>query len=326
MNPLLAEARRVLEIEAHAIHSLKERLGDVFLAAVNMLRECQGKVVVSGIGKSGHIARKMASTLSSTGTPALYLHPAESSHGDLGVITDKDVIVILSYGGENSETNDLIRFASRENLPLIALTGRMDSSLARSSTIVLDVSVEKEACPLGLAPTASAIATLAMADALAMAVVKCRGFNEEDFARFHPGGALGRRLLTRVEDLMHTGDSLPLVSVDSPIREVIAEMTGKEVRGVAGVVDAQGCLVGIVTDGDVRRRLEKTNDPLNETARDLMSHQPKTVDQKELAERALLLMEKYRIQTLFVLDQLSPSPLRPVGLIHLQDLLSARVR
>jgi arabinose-5-phosphate isomerase len=326
VHPILSEAHRVFDIEAQAILDLKENLAEEFVLAVEMLSQCKGKVVVSGIGKSGHVARKLASTLSSTGTPSVFLHPSESSHGDLGLISDGDVIILMSYGGENNENSDLIRFAVRQNIPLIAITGRRQSSLAESANVVLDISVKKEACPLGLAPTASSTATLAMADALAMAVLKQRGFGENDFARLHPGGTLGRRLLTRVKDVMHTGDTLPLVNIDTAVREVIAEMTRKEVRGVAGVIDSHGNLIGIVTDGDVRRRLEKSSDPLNETARDLMSTQPKTIDQDELAERALFVMEQFLIQTLFVVDKSAERTTRPVGLVHLQDLLRAKVR
>lgn len=321
----LEEAARVLDIEARAILSLKSRLGDAFVKALDLLYACEGKVVVTGMGKSGQVGRKIASTMASTGSPAVFMHPAESSHGDLGVVSQKDVILAISYGGETPELQDVLKFAARKGIPLIACTGKQTSSLAKAADVVLDISVEEEACPLGLAPTASSTATLALGDALAMALLKRRGFKEEDFAEYHPGGSLGRRLLTRVEDVMHTGESLPLVKADTNMREVLAIMTRKEVRGVAGVVDDKDNLIGIVTDGDVRRRLEKSLNPLDDTAKNIMSHNPKTVDAGELAEKALFMMEQFTIQTLFVVRRSSPQPNRPVGLLHLQDLIRAKL-
>ncbi len=322
----LEEAGRVLDIEARAIQSLKGRLGESFVKAVDLIMGCEGKVVVTGMGKSGHIGRKIASTMASTGTPAVFLHPAESSHGDLGVVGLKDVIIAISNGGETPELQDVIRFSARKGLPLIGITGAMKSTLARASTVVLDISVDEEACPLGLAPTASSTATLALGDALAMCLLKRRGFKEEDFAEYHPGGSLGRRLLTRVEDVMHTGDGLALVQLDTNMREVIAFMTRKEVRGVAGVLDEQQNLIGVITDGDIRRRLEKSKNPLEDTAQDIMSRNPKTVDAGELAEKALFMMEQFTIQTLFVVRRSSAQSHKPVGLLHLQDLIKARLR
>ncbi len=322
----LEEASRVFDIEAGAIQSLKARLGDSFVRAVDLLHGCEGKVVITGMGKSGQIGRKIASTMASTGTPALFLHPAESSHGDLGMVAHKDLIIAISYGGETPELQDVLRFAARKGLRLIGITGKPKSSLAQVADVVLDVSVDEEACPLGLAPTASSTATLALGDALAMCLLRRRGFKEEDFAEYHPGGSLGRRLLTRVEDVMHIGDGLPLVVLDTNMREVLALMTRKEVRGVAGVTDEGGNLIGVVTDGDIRRRLEKSHNPLEDRAKDIMSRNPKTVDVSELAEKALFMMEQFSIQTLFVVRRSSPNPHRPVGLLHLQDLIKARLR
>lgn len=331
----LEDATRVLEIEARALDRLRERLQNepqskAFVEAVNLVAACRGKVIVAGMGKSGLIGRKIAATLSSTGTPSFFLHPAESSHGDLGMVAGDDVVIAISYSGEVPELEALLRYVARKNLPLIAVTGKPGSTLGRAGSVVLDVGVLEEACPMGLAPTASTTATLALGDALAVATLNRKGFRQEDFAEFHPGGSLGRRLLTRVGDVMHRGEALPIVKLDTPMREVLAAMTQKEVRGVAGVVDENGLLVGIVTDGDLRRRLEKSLNPLDDKARDLMSLAPKTVDVQELAERALFMMEQFKIQTLFVVDRGSKKAGRPVGapvgLLHLQDLLQAKLR
>lgn len=322
----IAEAQRVLSIEANAIMALRDRLDGHFTQALDLLVECKGKVIVTGIGKSGHIGRKIAATLSSTGTPAAFMHPAEASHGDLGLVETKDLVIGISYGGEAQELQDLLRYCVRKGIKLIAMTAKLQSSLAKAATVVLDVGVKEEACPLGLAPTASSTCTLALGDALAMALLKRRGFKEEDFAEFHPGGALGRRLLTRVEDVMHGGESLAVVKPETGMRDVLALMTQKEVRGVAGVIDAGNNLIGIITDGDIRRRLEKSHNPLDEKAQDLMSKNPKTVDSQELAEKALFMMEQFRIQTLFVVRADSNQPNQPVGILHLQDLLRAKIR
>lgn len=322
----IEEGRRVLQIEAQSILDTAERLNGSFERSVQMILDCSGKVIVSGIGKSGQIARKMASTLSSTGTPALYLHPAESSHGDMGVIGRQDLVIAFSYGGESSELAPLLGYLARKNIPLIAFTGKGESSLARAAREVLDISVREEACPLGLAPTSSSTVSLALADALSMAILKRRGFQKEDFAEFHPGGSLGRKLTLRVKDVMHAGDSLPLVSPQEDMKRVISLMTSKDVRGVAGVVDEQEGLVGIITDGDIRRRLEKSTNPLLEKAVDVMSKNPKTIDCNELAEKAAFLMQQFKIDRLFAIDRMSPKPHKPVGLIHFQDLLNAGIR
>jgi arabinose-5-phosphate isomerase len=325
-NTDLEEAARVLDIEACAITALKKRLDDRFLKALDTLYACEGKVVITGMGKSGQIGRKIASTMSSTGTPAIFLHPAESSHGDLGVVGPKDVIIAISYGGESPELQDVLKFAARKGIKLVAMTGKVGSSLGKAADVTLDISVDEEACPLQLAPTASSTATLALGDALAMTLMKRRGFKEQDFAEYHPGGSLGRRLLTRVADVMHAGNSLPLVKPGTAMREVLALMTQKEVRGVAGVVDESANLIGVITDGDIRRRLEKSENPLQGQALDMMSKNPKTIDKSELAEKAAFMMEQFTIQTLFVVDRSSAQPAKPVGLLHLQDLLKAKIR
>jgi arabinose-5-phosphate isomerase len=319
----IEEARRVLSIEAQAIMTLVDRLDDRFSAAVDLICDCQGKIVVAGMGKSGHVGRKIAATLSSTGTPALFLHPAESSHGDLGVIGEQDCLLVISYGGGSQELNDLISFVSRKGLPMIAMTGNLESQLARAATQTLDISVKEEACPLKLAPTSSSTATLALGDALAMATLKKKGFQEQDFAEFHPGGTLGRRLLTRVQDIMHDNGGLPVVADTDSMVTVVGKMTGGDVRGVAGLTNSTGHLVGVITDGDIRRHLEKNKNPLNAEVKDLMSSSPKTIDPNELAVKALFIMEQFSIQSLFVVD---PATQKPSGLIHLQDLIKAKIR
>ncbi len=325
MNRDLEEAKRVFDIEAQAILDLKSKVSDNFIAALDILKACTGKVIITGMGKSGIIARKIAATLSSTGTPAIYVHPAESSHGDLGMIAKGDAIVALSYSGETSELGHLISYAARKGIPLIAFTGKTGSALGQAATCVLDVGVKEEACPLGLAPTASTTATLAMGDALAVALLKRRGFKSEDFAEYHPSGSLGARLLTRVKDLMHTGEELALVGRDEDMKSVIGKMTAKHVRGIAGVIDHEGRLMGTITDGDLRRRLDKSVNPLQEKAADIMSLNPKLIDINEMAERALFVMENHSIQSLFVVES-SRSSDKPVGLLHLQDLLKAKIR
>lgn len=318
-------ARKVFDVEAQAILALKERLGDSFLKAIQLIKECRGKVVMTGIGKSGIIARKIASTMSSTGTPAVYLHPAESSHGDLGMIVNEDLVIAISYGGETPELMNILTTSVRKGIPLIAMTGNLKSDLALRATIALDVKVNKEACPLGLAPTASSTATLAMGDALAMAVLEAKGFAAEDFALNHPGGGLGFKL-SRIQDIMHTGKAMPILQKNSPMKQVLAIMSQGEVRGAAGVIDEHGDLIGIITDGDIRRMLESAVDPLQGQARDLMTQNPRTIDAQEIAEKALFLMEQFRINLLFVVDKSADRPKKPVGVIHIQDMIRAKVR
>lgn len=327
MNPnVISLAKKVLDVEANAILALQERIDTQFLEAVGLIKSMEGKLVTTGIGKSGQIARKLASTFSSTGTTSVFLHAAESSHGDLGLIAKGDVVLAISYGGEAVELNSILDYCSRKDIPVIAITGQMSSTLAKASRFALNVHVSKEACPLGLAPTASSTASLAMGDALAMCVLQEKGISPEEFAEYHPGGSLGAKLLTRVKDVMHVGDSLPLVTKDVPFRKVLSIMTHKDVRGAAGIVDENGDLIGVITDGDIRRRLERNEDPLSGTAQDLMTLNPRTIDSNELAEKALFLMEQFKIQMVFVLDKSSAKPKNPAGILHIQDLLKARVR
>lgn len=319
----LLEARRVLENEAQAILDLSKKLNSKFSEAMDLLIQCKGKIVLSGIGKSGHIARKISSTLSSTGSPSFFVHPAESSHGDMGMISKNDLVILISNSGGSNEIKDIISYVSRNNIPLIAMTAKAESDLAKAANIVLDISVKEEACPMGLAPTTSTTVSLALGDAIAMALLKRKGFQRDNYAEYHPGGSLGRKLLTKVKDVMHTGESLPLVQPDTLVKDVISAMTRKEVRGIAGVINENDQLLGVITDGDIRRRLDKTANPLTDLAKDLMSTNPKTILADELAEKALFVMEQFSIQSLFVI---SPESKKPVGILHLQDLLKASIR
>lgn len=324
-SKIIETAKMVFEIEAQALLALREKVDESFVRATELIANCQGTVVLTGIGKSGQIARKIASTLTSTGTPAVFLHPSESSHGDMGLLRSSDVVIAISYGGNSLELQSILSFVARKNLPLIAMTGHLQSELAQKAQVVLDVKVAKEACPLGLAPTASSTACLAMGDALAMAVLEKKGFRSEDFGEIHPGGGLGFKL-SRVRDLMHSGASLPVLQETTPMKQVVTVMSRGDVRGAAGVVNAADELMGIVTDGDIRRRLDQAEDPLAGTAAQLMTKNPRTIDASEIAERALFLMEQFRIQVLFVLDKESQTPKKPIGVLHIQDLLRAKVR
>ena len=319
-SDVVRQARRVLALEAEGIAAVSNRLDERFERAVDILAGCRGKVVVTGMGKSGLICRKIAATLASTGTPAAFLHAAEALHGDFGVVGKHDVVLALSHSGDTEEIVRLLPLIKRLDLPLIAITGDGRSTLGRAADVALDASVPEEACPLGLAPTASTTAALALGDALAVALFQRNGFSEEDFAVLHPAGSLGRRLL-KVEDLMHVGDSMPLVPPAASLADTLHEMTGKRL-GVTGVVELDGALVGIITDGDLRRGLGRTTDVSGLTAAKLMTRQPKTIDGKALAARAVADMERYSITTLFILD---PGTRRPLGIIHLHDLLKAGV-
>ncbi|MBF0147409.1 MAG: KpsF/GutQ family sugar-phosphate isomerase [Magnetococcales bacterium] len=325
---MLDTARRTLSLEARAIDTMAARLDERFVRAVELLHDCRGRVVVTGMGKSGLIGQKIAATLSSTGTPSFYLHPAEGSHGDLGMLTRQDCIIALSNSGETVELIAIMPVIKRLGITLIGLLGRMDSTLARMSDLVLDVSVEREACPLGLAPTSSTTAALAMGDALAVSLLEKRGFNAEQFALFHPGGNLGKRLLLTVKDLMHTGSRIPLVAEHENGREAILEMTEKRF-GMTGVINSKRQLVGIITDGDLRRHLERGNALLTQQAGELMTPQPKTIAPDALAVEALRKMEEKKITSLFVRperDHRNPDPIdcdTVVGVIHLHDLLQA---
>ena len=316
----LEHGKRVLDIEARAIASLVDRLDDRFTQAVELLFACSGKVVVSGMGKSGLIGQKIAATLASTGTPAFFLHPAEGIHGDLGMLARHDTVIALSNSGETDEVLKLLPFVKRLNIPVIALTGRVQSSLAKNSDVTLDVSVSEEACPMGLAPTASTTAMLAMGDALAIALLQKRGLKEEDFAQFHPGGALGRRLLLTVKDLMHQGDAIPCVQSDATVHDALLEMTTKKL-GMTTVLDDERRLFGVMTDGDLRRCLEKGIDLSAAHVRDLASRSPKTITPDALAARAVQNMEKFSITSLVVLDERGSV----VGVIHLHDLLKSGI-
>jgi arabinose-5-phosphate isomerase len=313
-------ARRVLSIEAAAITALAHRLDGRFDRAVDLLAACSGKVVVTGMGKSGIICRKIAATLTSTGTPALFLHAAEAAHGDAGVFVKGDAVVALSSSGETDELVRLLPIVKRLDVPLIALTGDSTSALARAADVVLDVSVAEEACPLGLAPTASTTAALALGDALAVALFERKGFSADDFAQLHPAGVLGRRFL-KVEDLMHQGEAVPLVRATTPFHDTLLEITGKRL-GVTGVVDDDGALVGVITDGDLRRALEKVDDIRRTVAVEIMTANPKTIAGPALAAQAVAVMERYSITSLFVL---STGSRKPAGIIHLHDLLKAGV-
>ncbi len=313
-------AKKVFEIEADAIKSLSSRLNADFEKAVDIILETAGKIVVTGIGKSGIICKKIASTFASTGTPAFFLHPAEGIHGDLGMLTKNDTVIAISNSGETDEMIKIIPVIKRLGIKMISMAGSKDSTLAKAGDVFIDISVKEEACPLGLAPTASTTATLAMGDAIAVALLKKRGFNEEDFAMLHPGGLLGRRLLTRVENLMHTDNGIPLVNINASMKDAILEMTAKRL-GITGVIDDDENLKGIITDGDLRRALEKGNNILDKMACDVMSKNPKKIEKTELAESALRKMEEYSITTLFVFERGSENI--PVGIIHLHDLLKA---
>ena len=308
-------ARKVLEIEAEAIRELIPRLDASFDRAVEILLACSGRVVTTGMGKSGIIAQKLSATLSSTGTPSLFLHPAEAIHGDLGRIAPGDVVVAISYSGETQEIAALLPALKRLGAPMVALTGSPRSTLALSADVHLDVSIREEACPLGLAPTASTTAALAMGDAMAMALLERRGFTVDDFAGLHPGGQIGRKLL-RIEDLMHAGEHVPRVERATIMRDVMFEMTRKRL-GMTTVVDEQGRLLGMISDGDLRRQLEKHGYTLLErTAEECMTRDPVTIDRRELATAALARMEQRKITSLPVVDEQG----RVEGVVHLHDL------
>ena len=317
----IALARQVLTTEAAAITALTTRLGAPFVEAIALVLQCRGRVVVSGIGKSGHVARKLAATLASTGTPAFFVHPAEASHGDLGMITQDDIVVMLSNSGETDELTLLTPHLKRQGATLIAITGNEKSSLAQSADVHLDAAVDAEACPLGLAPTASTTAMLALGDALALALLDARGFEVEDFARAHPGGALGRKLLTRVVDIMRTGRDLPIVPAAATLAQAIVEMSGKGM-GMTAVVDAQGAIAGIFTDGDLRRCLDRVHDITGTPISAVMTRTPRIIEASRLAIDCVETMETPpKVSQLLVVDPAG----KLVGAVHLHDLFRARV-
>jgi len=317
---LLTSARRALRIEAQAVESLGPRLNKSFADACRVCLACEGRMVVTGIGKSGHIARKIAATFASTGTPAFFLHPAEASHGDLGMITRTDGVLAISNSGETRELILLLPHLKRLGLPLITMTGNGNSTLALASTVVLDVSVPEEACPLNLAPTASTTATLAMGDALAVALLDARGFTEQDFARSHPGGILGRRLVLHVEDVMRKGNDLPRVNAETPLGEGLLEMSRKGL-GMTVIVDGNDHVLGVFTDGDLRRALDGQLDVHSAVMSDVMTSHPKTIGPRELAAEGAHLMELFRITVLPVVDASG----KLVGAFNVHDLLRAGV-
>lgn len=313
---ILEDGKRVLDIEARAVHALVDRMDESFAKAVELLHACKGKVVVTGMGKSGLIGQKIAATLASTGTSSFFLHPAEGVHGDLGMLARRDALIAISNSGETQELLQLLPYVERMGISVIGMTGRTASTLAKNSNVVLDVSVEEEACPLGLAPTASTTVTLALGDALAVALLQKRGFKEEDFAQFHPGGTLGRRLLIKVKDVMHAGTDIPMVQASVGGMAAMLEMTEKKL-GMTTVVDQDGGLVGVITDGDVRRFLQRGTDVMKTTAKELASSNPKTIGPEDLAAKAVELMERFSITTLVVTE----GERNILGVIHLHDLL-----
>lgn len=318
MSSIIEVGRDTIRKESQAVAALIDRIGESFEDAVKTIVSCEGKVIVTGMGKSGIIGKKIAATFSSTGTPAIFLHPAEGVHGDIGLVGQGDVALAISKSGETEEVINLIPELKRMAVLVIAVVGNLDSSLARIADMVIDVSVDSEACPNGLAPTSSTAAALAMGDALAVALLSLRDFKAEDFARLHPGGKLGKRL-ARIEDMMLTGTYVPIVRRDSLMKDAVLEMTSK--RGITSVVGEGGRLVGVITDGDLRRLLEKTSDIFSLKCEDVMTRNPKTIDKDSLAAKGVKVMEDHGITALLVVD----NDRRPIGIIHLHDLMRAGV-
>jgi len=313
-------ARKVLTTEAQAVTALADRIDDQFSTACQLCIDCRGRIVVTGMGKSGHIGNKIASTLASTGSPAFFVHSGEASHGDLGMITGEDLVLAISNSGETKEIITILPLIKRLAVPLITLTGNPDSTLARTADINLDVSVAEEACPMNLAPTASTTATLAMGDALALALLESRGFTEEDFARSHPGGTLGRRLLLHVEELMHTGDSIPTVAIGTPLSEGLLEMSRKGL-GMTAIVDKDGKLAGVFTDGDLRRSMDNAVDIHATRIEQVMTENGKTVRADMLAAEAVHLLDAHKITALIVVDEND----KVIGALNIHDLLRAGI-
>lgn len=310
-------ARRVLEVEADALRDLVGRIGDDFERAVDLIFKSKGRVVVTGMGKSGLVGKKVAATLASTGTPAFFLHPAEASHGDLGMVTSEDVIIAISNSGETDELRDLLPYLKRFNVGIISMTGNSDSTLSHAADVTIDISVKEEACPLGIVPTASTTAAMAMGDAVAAALLIKRGFKADDFALFHPRGSLGKKLLIRVRDLMHSGDAVPMISADSPMTRAVVEISSKRL-GMTLVSGEGGAMVGIITDGDVRRGIERWGKGLFDlTAGEMMTENPKTISGEELAVKALAVMEQRAITSIVVTGREGQAE----GVIHLHDIL-----
>jgi arabinose-5-phosphate isomerase len=316
---ILEEARRVIRIESEGVSGLLERLDRSFAQAVELLYNCKSRAIVSGVGKSGIVGRKLAATLTSTGTPAVFIHPVDFLHGDMGLVTPEDVFIAVSKSGETSEVERMLHLCKRLGVKVIALTGKKDSSLARLSEVVLDVGVPQEACPHDLAPTASTTAAMVLGDALAIALLVRRDFRPEDFARLHPAGSLGRKLLLRVEELMLTGDNIGTVGNQATMKEVLIELVGK--RGICAVLGDRGELIGVVTDGDFKRLLQKTRDFMEIKAVEVMNKNPKNIRADELCISAVKVMESYSIISMPVVDEKN----RVVGMVHLHDLMRAKV-
>jgi arabinose-5-phosphate isomerase len=316
------EAKRVLRVEAQSLLELAERIDENFSRAVELLYHCKGKVVLMGMGKSGLVGRKIASTFASTGTPSFFLHPAEGLNGDFGMLAKEDLIIAISYSGETRELLEVLPLIKRYGNRLITLTGNENSTLSKAGDVNLDIRVKEEACPLGLAPTSSTTATLALGDALAIALMGKKDFKKEDFAILHPGGVLGKRLLLKVEDLMHIGKAFPKVSERTLMKDAIFEITSKRL-GVTAVCNTEGHLMGVITDGDLRRALEKFSDLFNREAFEVMTKNPKWIEKDALAAKAVQRMEEYSITSLFVFKKAGDKV--PVGIIHLHDLLKAGV-
>jgi arabinose-5-phosphate isomerase len=312
-------ARHVIEIEACMVHHLITRIDHQFARACEYLYHLTGRIAVMGVGKSGHISKKIAATLASTGSPAYFIHPSEAKHGDMGMITRQDAVLVLSNSGESEEILAILPFIKRLGVPLITLTGKPYSTLAKAATINIDVSVEKEACPLGLAPTSSTTAALVMGDALAMALLEQRGFTENDFALSHPGGALGRRLLVKIDEIMHQNENIPIVSHHALLKEVLLEMTQKKL-GMTTVVNDQGELIGVFTDGDMRRAFDHPTDFKQIQVHQVMSKHPITLSRGMLAVEALRLLETHQITSLIITEAQ-----KPVGIVHIHDILRAGV-
>lgn len=313
-------AKEVINIEIKALSDFRRAINDDFNTAVNILKKCSGKVVIIGLGKSGIIGQKISATLSSTGTPSIYLHPVEAAHGDIGVIRKKDVIIVISQSGETEEITDLLPSLNDLKIPVIAITGNKNSTLSRNATCIIDSYVREEACPMGLAPTASSIVQLAIGDALAIALLKMKKFKKEDFAKLHPGGILGKKLTLKVGDIMHTGDELPIVKKNIILKKALLIMTKKRF-GCIAVVDEKNRLCGIFTDGDLRRLIEKNENPFSLKISSIMITKPKTIKEEELVVDALTVMEKNKITVLLVPDKKK----RLKGIIHLHDILSAGI-
>jgi arabinose-5-phosphate isomerase len=317
---LIDQGRRVLDIEARAIQALAPRIGEDFAQACRICLECKGRVIITGMGKSGHIGGKIAATLASTGTPAFFVHPGEASHGDLGMITRKDLVIAISNSGETAEIITILPLLKRLGIPLITMTGNTQSTLAKAATVTLDTRVKEEACPLNLAPTASSTAALAMGDALAVSLLETRGFTQEDFAMAHPGGTLGRRLLLKVSDLMHTGEQIPCVTVDTPLSEGLLEMSRKGL-GMTAILNGDGQLAGVFTDGDLRRALDGSVDIHTTLMQNVMTAECKTVGPDHLAAEAVRILEQNKITALLVVDNAQ----QLVGALNVHDLLRAGV-